>query len=404
LWNWLSNASAFMFHQVEMFNRQVSTMASYELELDRLNNTDEGRAMSMLERQESAAARALTDTQQTNGGAVLETAPRFAQHSYGRIALMYKSYGIQMYGTMFKTARRMLDAQNVSADERKIAKRQLAGIMGTSFLLAGAIGMPLARELLQLIDLFLLDDDEDDAATVVRKAIGETMYKGPLTALLGVDVSSRIGLSGLLIQANRFNSDASLEEDFLHYFGGPAWSTISSMNRGAKDIAEGNMVRGIESMVPGAVRNAIRGIYRYPSDDGILTRRGDPIVDDLSFGDLAAQVIGFAPAEYTFEQERNQVTKRIERSVNTTRTKLLREYYIAMRMGDSPGAQEVLNKIIEFNRRHPSAGISRDSMRRSMRQHMERSATMYNGISISPNMRQALEESRNEWDQGWQLF
>jgi hypothetical protein len=230
------------------------------------------------------------------------------------------------------------------------------------------------------------------------------MYKGPLTALLGVDVSSRIGLSGLLIQANRFNSDASLEEDFLHYFGGPAWSTISSMNRGAKDIMEGNMVRGIESMVPGAVRNAIRGIYRYPADDGILTRRRDPIVDDLSFGDLAAQVIGFAPAEYTFEQERNQVTKRIERSVNTTRTKLLREYYIALRMGDSPSAQEVLNEIIEFNRRHPSAGISRDSMRRSMRQHMERSATMYNGISISPNMRQALEESRNEWDQGFQLF
>lgn len=401
--DWVSNASAFMFHNVEMFNRQVSTMAAYQLELERLNNTVEGKNMSTAERQQAAAEQALYDTQQTNGGTVLETAPRFAQEGVGRVALMYKSYGIQMYYTMFKTARQMLNAQ-ANPEDRKIAARQLAGIMGTSFLLAGAVGMPLARELMQLMDLFLLDDEEDDAETMVRKALGETLYKGPLTALLGVDVSSRIGLSGLILQANRFNADASLEEDFLHYFGGPAWSTVASINRGYNDIMDGNMVRGIESMVPGAVRNAVRGLYRYPADDGILTRRGDPITDDLSFGDLAAQVIGFAPSDYTFEQERNQVTKRIDRAVNARRTRLLRQYYVALRMGDSPTAREVMADIQDFNRRHRSAAITPETMRRSMRQHMETSMTMYNGITISPNMRRVLQQQRDEWDQGFQLF
>ena len=402
--DWVSGASAFMFHNVEMFNRQVSTLTAYQLELDRLNNSVEGKAMSTAERQQAAAEQALYDTQQTNGGAVLETAPRFAQEGVGRVALMYKSYGIQMYYTMFKTARKMLDAQNVSKEERSIAAKQLAGIMGTSFLLAGAVGMPLARELMQLMDLFLLDEEEDNAETMVRKTLGETLYKGPLTALLGVDVSSRIGLSGLILQANRFNTNASLEEDFLHYFGGPAWSTVSSMNRGFKDMMDGNTVRGIESMVPGAVRNAVRGIYRYPADDGILTRRGDPITDDLSFGDLAAQVIGFAPSDYTFEQERNQVTKRIDRAVNARRTRLLRQYYVALRMGDGPTAREVMGDIREFNRRHRSAAITPETMMRSMRQHMETSATMYNGITISPNMRRVLQQQRDEWDQGFQLF
>jgi hypothetical protein len=64
----------------------------------------------------------------------------------------------------------------------------------------------------------------------------------------------------------------------------------------------------------------------------------------------------------------------------------------------------VMEKIQQFNSRHPTVRISGDSFRKSMRQHMETSATMYNGISISPNMRRALEEKRNEWDQGWQLF
>jgi hypothetical protein len=64
----------------------------------------------------------------------------------------------------------------------------------------------------------------------------------------------------------------------------------------------------------------------------------------------------------------------------------------------------MMERIQAFNKRHPTARIDSDSLRRSMRQHMETSATMYNGITISPNMRRALEESRNEWDQGFQLF
>jgi len=257
---------------------------------------------------------------------------------------------------------------------------------------------------MQLINLFFLDDEEENAETLVRKTIGETMYKGPLTALLGVDVSSRVGLSGLLLQANRFNSNASLEEDFLHYFGGPAWSTVASIHRGYQDMMQGNMVRGVESMVPGAVRNAVRGLYRYPADEGILTRRGDPVIEDLSFTDLAAQVIGFAPAEYTRTQEMNQITKGIDRAVNSRRTNLLRQYYVSMRMGDSDGMRDTLREIVEFSRRHPSAAISPDTIRRSIAQHMKTSQTMFNGITISPNMRDALAREREEWDQGFNLF
>jgi hypothetical protein len=396
-------ASAFMFHNVEVFNRQVTAVSAYQLELARLKKAEPN--LSAAEMQTKAAERALYDTQMTNGGSVLETAPRFSQQGVGRVALMYKTYGIQMYYSMFKTVRDGIEAHYAGdKDKRNEAMRQFAGVMVASFMLAGVVGMPLARELMQLVNFFFLDEEEDTAETAVRKAIGEGFYKGPLTALLGVDLSSRIGLSGLILQANRFNHDASLEEDVFHYLGGPAWSIISSYNRGFKDIMNGEVERGVEAMLPAGVRNAYQATFRFPNDDGILTRRGDPIMDDLSFGELAAKAIGFAPAEYTRTQEMNQQTKNVDRAVNTSRTTLLRRYYVATRMGDYDERRRMMERIQEFNRRHPTARIDPDSLRRSMRQHMETSATMYNGITISPNMRRALEESRSEWNQGFQLF
>ena len=40
---------------------------------------------------------AIFDTQRTNGGTFLETAPSIARENVGRVALMYKNYGLQMY-------------------------------------------------------------------------------------------------------------------------------------------------------------------------------------------------------------------------------------------------------------------------------------------------------------------
>jgi hypothetical protein len=127
-----------------------------------------------------------------------------------------------------------------------------------------------------------------------------------------------------------------------------------------------------------------------------LTRRKDPILDDITNGQLVAQVIGFAPAEYSRRQEENQGVKRIENTLRTNRGKLLKQYYLAMRMGDYEEARDVKQDILDFNKRvsrkFPKAIITSDSVARSMRSHMRTSATMHNGIAISPMFRTALQE------------
>ena len=118
----------------------------------------------------------------------------------------------------------------------------------------------------------------------------------------------------------------------------------------------------------------------------------------MTFGLLTAQFLGFAPAEYTRNMERNQVLKRIDRTANENRTKLLRKYYIAMRIGDTQGMQDTMQEINTFNRKHPSAVITPETIKRSMAQHMKTSATMYNGVTLSPNMRAKLEEIGRGFD------
>lgn len=406
LWDKVNAWGAAAFHVQESLNRQTALISAFDLEMQRIeknrkvnpSETKEARKARTFAEGQAAASEALRMAQEMNGGAALATTGRIAQQGVGRVAMMYKGYGVQMYYTLFKTGDKAIDNwrknNKYTAEEARAAKEQFFGVLLSSSLLAGVQGMPFVGAALMLANLFL-DDDEDDAETILRKHIGELAYKGPLNAITGTDVASRIGLSNLLYRDNPYNSDASDADKVLEVLGGPAWSVYGQFSRGLKDVISenGDFERGVESMLPAAFRNVYKGfpgIGRYARDEGILTRRGDPIVDDVTTGGLVAQMIGFAPTEYTLAQEQNQAIKRIDRSVNQERTKLLRKLYIGLRMGDD--VSDVYDRVFKFNTKHPTAAISADSIKRSMKQHMRTSIKMHNGVTLSPNMQAVLKD------------
>ena len=398
--------SAFFFSGAEKLNRQVTMVASYRLILERLNDIASGKAnkglkfedntkgefvdpknMSPEQIQDLAVREALYQTRQTNGGAILEAAPRIAQSGVGRVALMYKNYGLNMYTTMIKTSAIALDSEK-DPQLRKVAAKQMAGLYVSSAFFAGAAGVPLYGAVVALVDLLLLDDDEEDADTLFRKLVGENFYKG-VPAMLGVDISDRVKLTDLLIQNNKYNQDDSVEEDMVRAFGGPAWSVSKRIGRGVIDINEGEIERGMEQLVPAGVANMLKTtIGRYQGDGGIFTRRGDPIYDDITGGELAWQFLGFPPTKYTFAQEKNQSLKGIEKAVNEKRSKLLKQFYVLSRRGID--TSDNLKEILKFNKRHPYHAISSDSINKSYRTHARTSALMHNGVTLSPRLRAYL--------------
>ncbi len=396
----VTNLSALMFHSAEVMNRQVTMIAAYKLELSKLTNGKLEDATAL--QQQQAAETALHRTQQINGGATLETGPRYAREGLGRVALMYKGYGIQMYYTMLKTGKQAVDnmfpGDNAESRElRNQAFKQLAGIHLSAVFFAGIQGVPLYGAVSLLYDMFQ-EEYEEDADEALRSYLdNDALFKGVISEATGLDVSQRVKLTDLLVEADKFNSDPSPEETIGHYFGGPAWSVTSRAIEGFNEIMDGEVERGMESMMPGAIRNGYKALIRYPRDEGILTRRGDVIYDDLTSGDIITQLLGFPPTEYTRAIGETSAAKGMEDAARSKRSKLLKRYYIAMRFGDFDEADLVRDQMDEFNEEEityidPKLVITPDTIERSMRRHLTTETKMHNGVLLSPYMKAAVDD------------
>ena len=408
----LAHLSALAFNAGERFNTQTTIIASYNLIREQMvdlkkqgkkyfsprlgKEVEVPTDLSAL--RDLAAQDAMIQAQETNGGATLETTMPIAKEHVGRVSFMYKSYGVLMNTAMIKSYMISTDRYfKNNPEQKRIARNQLLGVHLSSLLLAGIGGMPIYGLISMIVDVFR-DDDEDSADELTRKAVTEFWYKGPIVAATGADVAARIKLNDLIFQENRFMRDPSLEETISFYLGGPAWSTAKRYVRMKDDIVDGEYQRAFESFLPGGLSSLAQG-YRYGTE-GIQTRRdGDFIYEDITKGEIAAKVFGFAPAEYTFRQEQNSRNTRVANEIKEQSAKLKERYYLALRMKDYDRADDVIKEIKEFNAKYGAKGIviDSDSIKASLKRHIKTSATMHNGVAVSPLYRNLLRQSNEEY-------
>jgi hypothetical protein len=412
--------SAYMFNTAERLNRQSTLLATYELALRKAVEKKEPRIKKEKyefhkvfklaqekypELIDAAVNKSIEDTQRLNGGTVLETAPRLAQQSFGRVAMMYKSFGLRMYTTMIQAAREVANKE-LTPGERYIAFKQLAGVHGSALFFAGVHGLPLYGAIEMAFNMLLLEDDEDDFDTLVRKSVGEEWFKGAINLGTGIDIASRTRLTGLLIQENRFNSDASLEENILFYMGGPAFSTVQRFIRAGNDIKDGQLERGVENFMPAGLTKFWQGTFGRIAREGYMSRRGDVIYGDPSATELAGVVFGFSPAEYIIKQERNNQKNRIDKNVSKERTRILKNLYVGMRTFDMPMYEAALEDLFEFNEKHPLAAIVQETVHRSMEGHKRttKNIARNNGLNISPSNRYLIFFNELGYDDDYKFF
>lgn len=410
----INKYSGFVFHHGERMNRQVAMVTAYELELNRLNKpgaklqedllTPQGvlpkgmlaSSLSTAQREEYAANQAIYLTEMTNGGTSAASAPRIAQGGIGRVVFMYKRYGASMYYMMFKNLRQVIDKET-DPEVRSAALKQLVGIQASAALFAGAKGLTAYGIAAAMFNLFR-DEDEDDFDTLARKSMPEWAYSGALNYLTGAEISSRVGLSDLLFRDSAVPSPNTGLAVLAEQLGGPVWGIGNRVIRGLQLINEGNVERGVEQIVPSAVASGLKAL-RF-AQEGALTLRGDPVIQEFGAGQIIGQAFGFTPAEYTRQLEINSAEKKIDRAANEEKTKLLRQYYIALRMGDQSGVQSTAEKMQKFNTRHPSNAITTDTIANSLAQHMKTSREMVSGVLYSKNMRPEIMRELARFEEG----
>jgi hypothetical protein len=405
-WDTANVVSASAFQLVERMTREASLVATYRLELSKLANDT---SMTTQQKQAAAAKEAMDVVMKTSGGSIRAMSPKYFRKHIGRIAGMFKTYGMTQAYLQFSLLRDVLVKSDLSPRDRKLAAKRFAAVHLSSLFLAGVAGTPFFGAAAMMWDAFFTDDDEDDAETITRKYIGELAYKGFPTEFMGVDISARIGLNlkDLLFQLGRYNVDMSDEEIVVQVLGGPAWGTFKNIKRGMTEMADpaGDPQRAIEAMVPASIRNALKA-YRYGTE-GAKTRRGDPVVDDITGGMLLGQAMGFAPTEYTFAQEKAAHVKGMDDAIRTKRSKLMKRYWIAYRQGDFETVGEIQQEIDEFNARHagrPKVWIEPRDIQASAKANERTNARAYNGVILSAATADDMRANAEEFGQGLRLF
>ena len=371
------------FAATEKLNRGATAIAAYDL------------AMSSGMSKDAAIQYALRTVKDINTSGLSATAPSWMQHPLGRVFFTFKSF---VWNSAFIMARSFHQAfKGESPAVRREARRQFLGISGMAFTLAGAKGLPFmgaASVLAEMLHTLFGDDDEPfDFQTEMREFFGDAMYKGAINYALNLEVANRIGVAQDLL----FRDDPrGIAEDgyvltAMKQAFGPAGSYFWGAERGIRAMAEGNVMRGVESLLPSFIRNGLKG-GRYMTE-GALTLKGDPIDEDISAYNSLMQVLGFSPADLSTKYEETSAAKGYEREVMARRKRLLNKFDMARTAGDVDLMQEVRGEINEFNasRTDPKARISVDTLRKSEAARRAAERNMINGVKFNKGLKSEIE-------------
>lgn len=378
------------FHKTEVVNREATGMAAFRLARDGGAGFDEAVR---------SARDAIFDTHFDYSNA---NRARFMQSGTAKVLLMFRQYSLNMTWALGRMVWQSTKGQD--PEVRRIARRNLAGVLGMSSLFSGALGLPMmsvAMGTLNALQAAFGDDDEPwDAETEFRaflsEAVGpsgaELLLRGPANKLTGANIAGRVGLDSLWIRdADRELEGRGLFNHLLEQAAGPMGGVLKNVLVGTQQIGDGHTMRGVETMLPKGMKDVIKA-GRYATQ-GVNTLRGDPVLEDVSLWQVLLQGTGFSPAKIAERYERNRALKNYEEHITGRRQSLMNAYAMAIRNGDAADRAAVMEKILAFNKTNPEVAISSSSIRTSMKSRARYSANAEGGIVLNPKLSARLNAS-----------
>lgn len=318
------------------------------------------------------------------------------QNDAARVALTFRNFSVNMLWRLFRDVHQSINAKDPA--ERKEAMTQLGGITAQLFLHAGIKGVWGYSIAIAIAGLFFAgggDDAEDELKKAVLATLGTNLggmaLNGVPGHLTGLDLTNRMGMPDLWFRS----PDRQLEgEDAYHYWltqlVGAPFGIAENGFRGVSMIREGETWRGIETMAPKFVRDLMRAT-RYATE-GVQTMKGDPILENVDFGKVLAQALGFTPAAISERYDANSKLKNAEQRITDDRGDLMTRAATEVREGKGL-SQATVDDIMAFNRRWPTYPITPDSLRQSIRGRIRASARNESGIMLNPKLNDTLRDS-----------
>jgi hypothetical protein len=423
--NKINNLLNWGFIRADRYCREVAMMAAHDLEYTKVMKDAKEKGMDISDEQarKIATENAINLVKDAYGSAIAGVGPRYMQQPLPRIMLTFKRFALNrlfIEAQLFKHAfadptKDMLkeyeqhvknntmtpEDLNAFKDQidkvkkdlpniRAIARRQLLGIYAMAFMFSGVAGMPLVGGVKMLASLLMDDKDKPyDAEQEAQKAVGDLAWKGPLNHYLNIEISSRTGWNDMLMK----DDSKRMTEigPFLYFMErsmGPAYSAFQQGTQAYKFIQNGEYSKAAEAISPAYLRNGMKAL-RYASE-GALNKDGEKIVDQIGGWNIAAQALGFQPADLSEARAQAGAMKQAETILMHRRTSLIDQIYAARMNGSDEETDKIMNSIERFNDANPEIAITGKVIANSIKLRIKKSQEEVDGVHLSHRLRRKL--------------
>lgn len=380
-------AASFLFHHAEKFNRQVTFVAAYRLA--RETGADA----------KAAYAQAAQATYDGHFDYSANNRPRVMQGNVARVLLLFKQYGQNMVYTLVRSAQQSL--KGATPEARAQARKALAGLLTTHAMAAGVLGLPMVTTLLAAASMLGGDDDEPwDAKVALQNLLADTFGQKPaevlahgLSRLTPWDISGRVGLDKLIFPDVQEGLEGQrLGESAMAAALGPVAGIVVNLFKGVEEMSEGRYVRGLETMMPTALRSPLKAL-RYGTE-GVRDKSGIVVQDEVDAAALWGQAAGFSPSSVRNAYEGKSAIMGHDRALQARRSALVEQFAMAAMAGDEEGKAEAREAVAKFNEKNPNRRILPMQLAQSVHQREKRIREAKEGVYLPGKRRDALEAGR----------
>lgn len=349
---------------IEVVNRVVAAVATYDLVISesKSKNLPAGKA------KQDAIQEAYNVISMTQGDYRKSNNPRFMRDPRLSWAMQFKKYAVmqsQLIGDIYVRA-----LKGATPQERRIALKQLANLLTTQVMIAGAVGLPgleLIKVALLLTSVFTgfgWDDLEEELKEVLDESVGETaselLRKGVISRAIGVDVSTRMSQADLW---TGFTPETLDKDTIPKYVGslllGAPGGLAGDWVAAGLSLQDGDVAKFVEKAVP--IKFAADTIA---AAQAVQSGKMTPV-------EAAVKSIGFQPSRIANINEEIGREIRDNKEISDERNSLYKQYLNAATPGQ---IARVTAKIREFNARMGKDGrkLSLKSLEKRRRREMER--------------------------------
>jgi hypothetical protein len=346
-------------NRIEAVNRATAAVAAYRGYLQRygVNNT------------EAATKFAAETVSNTHGSYDGFNTPRILNSNVGKVVGQFKRFQIiqlSMLGKLIKNA-----FKGASAEERMVARRSLKFITAHMSVLGGALGVPFASQIGNLlVNIFGDDDEPKDLEYQLRQAIGDPELANLLLrgvpAYFGAEsIGKKLAMenvASILPFTDVDLTSRSGAEKMLVGLMGPTAALGLKFADALGLVGQGELYKGMEQALPTGFANAMKG-YRFATE-GITMRNGDIVLspEEVSMVDAAFQAVGLPTNTITQRQYRQNVEKEFDKFYSTKASEIKGDYVAANREGDTAAMAEARQSWQELQDARAKNGYTRQPM------------------------------------------